>query len=41
MICPPLPSPVTGTKSATGSYGIFLYRCWFAACVVLVVMNTV
>ena len=41
MIWPPLPSPVTGMKSLTGSYGIFLKRCSFAACVVLVVMNTV
>ena len=34
-------TPVTGMKSFTGSYGIFLNRCSFAACVVLVVMNTV
>ena len=38
---PPLPRPVTGTKSLTGSYGSFLYRCSLAACVVLVVISTV
>jgi hypothetical protein len=38
---PPLPRPVTGAKSFTGSYDSFLYRCSLAACVVLVVMSTV
>src|SRR3989338_5638550 len=33
---PPLPRPVTGAKSFTGSYESFLYRCSLAACVVLV-----
>ena len=40
-ICPPLLSSVIGSKSFTGSYGSFLNRCSFAACVVFVVMNTV
>ena len=39
--CPPLPRPVMGAKSFTGSYESFLYRCSLAACVVLVVMRMV